>query len=338
MVCISVSISFDQLHAQDAYKMVCIGFYNLENLFYPTDDPNIDDTEFTPEGSDHYTEAIYHEKLSHLAEVISQLGTESTPDGVALMGVSEVENQQVLEDLVAQPQLRDRHYQIVHYDSHDKRGIDVALLYQEKYFKYDSSKVIPLITRISETSDTTYSRDILVVYGTIDGERFAVSVNHWPSRYGGEKATAPLRNKAAGIDKEVVAQNNTAGIKTIVMGDLNDDPVNESVRTILRAGPSQKDIGPDEMFNAMYTFYKHGLGTTAYHDAWSLFDQIILSPNLVNDNTGMHFYRARVFNPPFLTQRLGQYKGYPFRTYAGNTYLGGYSDHFPVYVFLVKHI
>lgn len=328
----------DTASAQAEYKVVCVGFYNLENLFDTEDDPKINDTEFTPEGANHYTKEIYQEKLSHLARVISLLGTGTTPDGVALLGVSEVENRGVLEDLIAQPQLADRHYQIVHYDSRDRRGIDVALLYQEKYFAYDSSTVVPLATHISENGDTSYSRDVLIVYGKLDTEPIAIAVNHWPSRYGGEKATAPLRNAVARINKTIVDRNTQAGINTILMGDLNDDPINTSVKGILRAKASEDKVFPDEMFNPMYRYYKRGVGTTAYQDAWSLFDQIILSSGFVNDKSGYHFYRAQVFNEPFLTQKSGRYKGYPYRTFSGNTYIGGYSDHFPVFVLLVKPI
>ncbi len=337
-VLVGVGILYANVFAQSEHKIVCIGFYNFENLFDVYDSPDTDDAEFTPEGSNHYTREIYREKQNHLADVVSQLGIESTPDGVALLGVSEIENRKVLEDFVAHPKIRDRNYQIVHYDSPDSRGIDVALLYQAKYFTYDSSKSIPMPTYINEPGDTSYSRDVLIVYGKMDGEKFAITVNHWPSRRGGEKATAPLRNAAALINKKVVDINTKAGIKTLVMGDLNDDPVNMSVKGILRAQTKSENLASTEMYNPMYAFYKRGIGTTAYQDAWSLFDQVIISSNLVSDDDGYHFYRARVFNESFLTQKLGQYKGYPFRTFSGNTYIGGYSDHFPVYVFLVKKV
>jgi len=163
-------------------------------------------------------------------------------------------------------------------------------------------------------------------------------VNHWPSRRGGEKATAPLRNAAAQINADIVRENTLRGVKSIIMGDLNDDPVNVSVKTILRAKPKPDRLATHDTYNPMYDFYKRGIGTTAYQDAWSLFDQIIVSSNLANDKTGFHFYRARVFNASFLTQKMGQYAGYPLRTYSGNSYLGGYSDHFPVYIFLVKRV
>ena len=191
-------------------------------------------------------------------------------------------------------------------------------------------------TYINGPGDTSYSRDILVVHGMIEDEVFSFTVNHWPSRRGGESTTAPLRNAAAKINKEVVDQNTAQGIKTIVMGDLNDDPVNMSVKGILRAKGRPEKLSAADMFNPMYDYYRRGIGTTAYQDAWSLFDQIIVSSNAVEDEDGYRYYRAHVFNATFLTQKMGQFKGYPFRTYAGNTYLGGYSDHFPVYILLVK--
>ncbi|HLF64665.1 MAG TPA: hypothetical protein VI603_12965, partial [Saprospiraceae bacterium] len=223
-IAIIVACGLSLLHvsafAQSEHKIVCIGFYNFENLFDTEDDSLTNDSEFTPNGINHYTEVIYREKLNHLSEVVSQLGTETTPDGVALLGTAEIENRKVLEDFVAQPKVRDRKYKIVHYDSRDSRGIDVALLYQEKYFRYDSSRILPMPTYI-DGSDTSYSRDILVVYGLMDGERVCITVNHWPSRRGGESATAPLRNQAAQINKRIVDANTETGVKTIVMGDLN---------------------------------------------------------------------------------------------------------------------
>ena len=325
-------------HSQDnAVKLVCVAFYNFENLFDTEDDPLTSDGEFTPQGSYHYTEEIYREKLDRLAEVVAQLGTELTPDGPAILGVCEVENRKVLEDFVAHPRIAHRDYRIVHFESRDRRGIDVALLYQQKYFEIQHAKNLPMATRIVQ-GDTSWSRDILVVTGNLDGEPTAVLVNHWPSRRGGELATAPLRNAAAMVNKRVVDSLAARGVRSIVMGDMNDDPVNESMRVVLDAQAKARRIKEGQMYNPMYDFYKRGMGTTAYRDAWSLFDQIVLSHHYVQATDGFRFYKARVFNKPWLVQKLGQYKGYPFRTYAGGTYLGGYSDHFPVYVFLVKDV
>ena len=330
-LCLSVSTSL----AQKQYKVVCVAFYNFENLFDTYDMPGKNDVEFTPDGANHYTEEIYLEKLDNLATVVSKIGTDVTPDGAAILGVCEIENRKVLEDFVKHPKIADRNYQIVHYESPDFRGIDNALLYQEKYFKVHSSNTLLMISRISGT-DTSYSRHILVVEGTLDGDTVAITVNHWPSRRGGEQATKHLRNGAAQQNRDLVDRNNARGIKTIVMGDLNDDPINESVSEILRAGPNKKKIRSGEMYNPYYEYYKRGLGTTAYRDAWSLFDQIILSSNFVRKTDGFRFHRAEVFNEPWLTQKLGTYKGYPHRTYSFGSYIGGYSDHFPVYIFLVK--
>ena len=331
-LCITATLSAQS----GAVKVACIGFYNFENLFDTLDSPNTRDFEFTPKGPNHYTDKIYREKLDHLADVVSQLGTELTPDGVAVLGVCEIENRQVLEDFVAHPKLAHRNYQIIHFDSRDSRGIDVALIYQAKYFKPTFTKNLPLPTRIQADGDTSYSRDILIVAGELDGEAVAFSVNHWPSRRGGEAATAPLRKAAAKINKTIADSLSAAGVKTIIMGDLNDDPVSESVRLVLDAQGKVKHVKSGRMYNPMYDYYKRGIGTTAYRDAWSLFDQIILTDQFVGNQEGFRFHQAKVFNPPWLTQRLGQYKGYPFRTYSGGSYLGGYSDHFAVYVFLVK--
>lgn len=165
-----------------------------------------------------------------------------------------------------------------------------------------------------------------------------MSVNHWPSRRGGEQTTAHLRNAAAAynrhfLDSMAIAHHIT---KSVVMGDLNDDPINDSVRKNLGARREAEGLTSKEMYNPFEDFYRKGLGTTAYQDAWSLFDQIILSKDMANAKEGFRFYKAGVFNPTYLTQKSGAFKGYPIRTYVDGVYAGGYSDHFPVYVLLVK--
>ena len=325
------------LHAQKEFTVACVGFYNFENLFDTIDSPDTDDFEFTPQGPNLYNSAVYHDKLKNLSTVVARLGTDHTTDGAALLGVSEIENRHVLEDFVQQSLILSRNYKILHKDSPDGRGVDVALLYQPKYFKPDTVMYFALITdRDSNTLE--YSRDILIAIGDFIGERVAISVNHWPSRRGGEQTTAALRNTAAAINRRVLDSLHQHGgiTKAIVMGDLNDDPVNVSVRGFLKARRSMNKLDPDEMYNPMEDFYRQGQGTTAYQDAWSLFDQIIVSADLAKKNPGLHFYKAAVFNQPFLLQKSGAFKGYPWRTYANGAYIGGYSDHFPVYVLLVK--
>lgn len=322
---------------QKEFTVACIAFYNLENLFDTLDSPDTDDLEFTPHGPNLYNSKVYWDKQQHLAKVLSEIGTEYTPDGPALLGVSEIENISVLEDLVKQPAIAQRGYRIIHQDSKDGRGVDVALLYQPRYFTPSNVFYYPLPT--SEPGDSLkYSRDILFASGELNGEPIIVSVNHWPSRRGGEQNTAHLRNAAAAYNRYYLDSMATHHqiTKSIVMGDLNDDPVNESVRKYLRAKKSTEDLGSNDMFNPFEAFYKKGLGTTAYKDAWSLFDQIILSSDLATSSIGFRYHKAVVFNPPYLTQKSGDFKGYPQRTYANGVYAGGYSDHFPVYVLLVK--
>ncbi len=329
------------IHAQQKqYNIGAIGFYNLENLFDTIDSPDTRDSEFTPLGDNLYNTEVYLDKLNKLARVISELGTDRTPDGVAILGVAEVENRKVLEDLVVEPAIRARRYEIVHYDSPDQRGIDVGLLYQPKYYKVLNSRPIP-VEVYNDKGERTYTRDILFVSGLFDGEPLHVLVNHWPSRRGGEAATQPLRNYAASLCKAVADSLMQAdpNAKIIIMGDLNDDPSSPSVRQVLNAKQKKEQVKPGGMFNPMYDFYKKGIGTLAYQDAWSLFDQLILSYGLINPSAGGYqFYQANVHNKPYMTQQTGHFKGYPFRCYVGATYTGGYSDHFPVYLYLIREV
>jgi len=264
-------LAFSQ--AGQSYKVAGVGFYNLENLFDLKDDEGVRDTEFTPEGKNNWTADKYAEKMSHLDDVISEIGTDVTPDGLAILGVAEVENRSVLEDLIKQPKIKERNYQIIHFDSPDKRGIDVGLLYQPKYFKPMMSKVIPF-DLIKPNGDTVFTRDILMVEGQFDGELVTVLVNHWPSRSGGEARSRYLRNHSATHCKAVIDSLETTrpGAKVIVMGDLNDDPVSPSVKKILRATGKVNKVKKGLTFNPTYSFFKKGIGTTAYQDAWSLSD------------------------------------------------------------------
>lgn len=335
----SFLLFFQFAFAQKNYKVVCVGFYNLENLFDTVDDPSQwGDDEFLPTTSKNWTNELYHEKLDRLAQVISEVGQEKTPDGPALLGVAEVENRKVLEDLVQHSQLKKQHYQIIHFESPDHRGIDVGLLYQAKYFEPAAAQ--PLSLKVGgPTGDTLYTRDILYVAGKLDGEMVHVFVNHWPSRSGGESATSPLRQFAASINKRVVDSLYQAedDPKIIIMGDLNDDPTSSSVKKVLAATKSKNATKAKGLFNPMFELYRKGIGTLAYRDAWNLFDQLIISEPLINEAVeGYQFYQAKIFNKNYLMQKMGQYAGYPFRTFVGNNYMGGYSDHFPVYLFLIR--
>ena len=321
------------------YKVASIGFYNLENLFDTIDSPTSNDVDFLPQGRLFWNTEKYVSKMANMSKVISQLATELSPDGVAMLGVAEVENRKVLEDLVAQPELKGRHYQIVHYDSPDERGIDVGFLYQSQYFQMLGSRAVPVTLKDPKTGVVDFTRDILYVAGMFDGEPLHVMVGHWPSRRGGEAGSGWMRAAAAGVCKYLSdsIQAKDPNAKIVIMGDLNDDPDNKSLTQTLKARRSADDLKPGELYNPMYDLYKNGDGTLAYKDSWDLFDQMIVSKGLVNKTTGgWQLYKAHVFRQPWLLQTEGAFRGYPFRTFVGDIFINGYSDHLPVYLFFLK--
>jgi Endonuclease/Exonuclease/phosphatase family len=336
----SLSILIGVQAQKKQYKTAVISFYNLENLFDTIDNTLINDEEFLPTGIRNYNTAIYKDKLGKLASVIAQIGTEYSSDGPAILGVAEIENDTVLKDLIREPLLIKRNYKFVHYDSKDARGVDVGLLYNPAYFTVEASDKL-YVQLPSGSKDAYYTRDILWVKGTLNGETIHVYVNHWPSRSGGEKRSEPGRIAAAAvcrkhIDSLLVKDPNA---KIVVMGDLNDDPINKSVEKVLRAGSKANLNEPGNLFNPWLELYKNGIGTLAYQDAWGLFDQIILSkPWLNREQSGFFFYQPHVFNKEFLVENNGRFKGYPMRTWDGNSYRGGYSDHFPTYLLVIKEL
>jgi len=322
------------------YQITAVAFYNLENLFDTLDEPYKFDQDFTPGGANHYTSEIYHQKLHNLATVIQQLGTELTPDGPALIGTAEIENDRVLQDLIAQPEIRARQYHFVHFESPDRRGIDVALLYNPKYFRV--LKAEALYTDIGGSGQKGgKTRDVLHVLGLLAGDTTHVFVNHWPSRRGGEAASAPLRAIAAKVSKRVIdsLMAINPGTKVLLMGDLNDDPTSPSVAKVLGAKGSRKKVKPGELYNPWAAFLAKGIGTLAYNDSWNLFDQIMLSSGWLDAQDGQwRFYKAEIFNRDFLKEKFGPYRGYPHRSFEGSTWLNGYSDHFPVILYFVRPV
>lgn len=324
--------------AQQQYKTAVIAFYNCENFYDTIDNPVINDEDFTPKGDKNYNSVIYWDKVEHLATVLSQIGTDVSPDGPAVIGVAEIENDTALNDLVNHPLIKSRNYKIVHYDSKDIRGVDVALLYNPKYFTVEASK--KLFVRLPEgAKEVVFTRDVLWVQGKLDGETVHVFVNHWPSKRGGEERSAPGREAAAKVDKNFIdsLEQKDINAKIIVMGDLNDDPVSPSIAKVLQAQAHIDDVQPGGLYNPWTELYKKGIGTLAYQDAWGLFDQIIISAAWLNKNQdGFFYYRQHIFNKAFLIENVGKYRGYPMRTWDGNTYRGGYSDHFPTYLVMLK--
>jgi hypothetical protein len=337
----SVNNSFAQdKKAQTDFIVSAVGFYNVENLFDTINDPKINDEEFTPEGSNRWNSKKYLEKLENLSIVIEKLGQDYIPDGVAVLGLSEIENRSVIEDLVNTKRLKDRNYQIVHYDGPDRRGVDVAFIYNPKYFKYISSKSYNTVLKGLGTDGKDFiARDQLILTGELLGEKVHLIVAHWPSRAGGEKRSRPLRNGCAEVAKHIIdsIMEVEPGVKVFMMGDLNDNPDNKSINKYLNAHGKIDKLKEDELYNPFFELHKKGIGSNAYRDAWSLFDQIIVNPALVGTNReSLKFWKPEVFNRPFLIQPSGRFQGYPFRSFAGGSYLGGYSDHFPVVVYLIR--
>lgn len=317
------------------YMTAVVGFYNLENLFDTLDSEDTHDAEFLPDGERAYDSEKYYQKLENMASVISKIGTDFHPDGCAVLGISEVENKAVVDDLVKESSIADRNYQVVHYQSPDERGIDVALIYNPTYFTLISSKTFFVLP--PDTTDRT--RDQLLVTGELNGERIHIIVVHWPSRSGGEKRSEPNRAAAADVGRTIIDSILAAepNAKIFYMGDMNDDPTNTSVEDHLISTSKINKAKDGVLFNTTGPLFKEGIGTLAWKDAWNLFDQILISPALIGeDYSTWSFFKTKVYNESFLIQSSGPWKGYPFRTFSGSTWQGGYSDHFPVYSVLLK--
>ena len=341
--------SSGQVPAQ--YQGYVIGFYNLENLFDIYDDPAKNDEQYLPDGQNKWTEAKYTKKLHNMASVIRAIRDDNGRYHTVL-GVSEIENRFVLEDLVSQPEIADANYQIVHYDSPDRRGVDVALLFDPKTFTYLDSESIPFTFEgTALTPDMTEeemadfrTRDILMVHGQIAGEDFAFYVTHLPSRVGGKSGF--LRSRGAEIiyHHAVGMMLKHPGIKIAVMGDMNDDPFDDSMAKWLHGQKDIDAVGEQDFFNPFWSMLENGFGSLCYQGTWSIYDQILLNYNATKAPDGglkvrkivQDKYYGRVFRKPFMVQESGQYKGYPYRTFSGGAFIGGYSDHFPTYVIISK--
>ena len=325
--------------AQKPYKIV---FYNFENLFDTINDPDTYDEEFTPEGAKGWNSIKYNKKVGNLERVLFDIAAQDR-DFPIVIGVSEIENRNVMEDVIAQPKLASANYRIVHFDSPDARGVDVGFYYRPDRFKLEGSAPIPF--RMPELPNFR-TRDFVTMWGTIDDEPFFFLVSHWPSRLGGKEASDPKRISAARQIRAIVdsVQQAVPAAKVVVMGDLNDDATDASVVEGLSAKGRVKDLTPGDMFNPFIALLKAGYGTVAYRDAWNLFDNIIVSGNLVDAPAGTlrllkagssKFYGG-IFSRPYMIQREGQYMGYPLRTFVGNNFQNGFSDHFPVYIYIGK--
>ena len=304
-------------------ETIKIAFWNVENLFDLLDDPHTNDNEFAIDGKKNVTQEIYDLKLKNMAEVIDALDTD-------ILGLCEIENRFVLKELdnaVA------RDYKIIHYDSPDNRGIDVALLYDPKKLTVTHSE--PVTVTLPTGRPT---RDILYVKAIFAQTDLHLFVNHWPSKYGGAEKSIPLR-AAAGqtlrIEVEsILSQDSNAEI--VIMGDLNDEPIDPSVTMHLGATMELDQIGKNDqiLWNVMNIWHRNSNGSTyKYGGNDMVYDHLIVSPGLVDD-VGLKLIHnsVGVFDGEKYRQHGGKYDGYPFRFWAGNRLLGGYSDHMPVYL------
>lgn len=326
--------------AQKPYKVM---FYNFENLFDTINDPEVLDEEFTPEGPKKWNSVKYNKKIGNLERVLFDIAAMDR-NYPAVIGVSEIENRSVMEDVIASPKLAPANYRIVHFDSPDARGVDVGFIYRPDVFKLEGSAPIPFTM---EALPNFKTRDIVTMWGTIEGEPFYFMVAHWPSRLGGKDASAPKRIRAAEIMRNAadsVLRLNPA-TKIVMMGDFNDDATDASITEVLGAKNDLQKLDTGDYYNPFINVLKAGYGTLAYQDAWNLFDNIVISENLATGSAGKlkiqkaspksRFY-GNIFSRPYMIQQEGQYKGYPLRTFVGNNFQGGFSDHFPVYIYLGK--
>lgn len=313
-------------------KDLNVAFYNVENLFDAVDDPKTSDEDFTPQGKYKWTDASYHIKLQNLAKVIASLDAD-------IVGLAEVENREVLEDLIAEPALKSASFQIVHEHSSDGRGIDVALLYRADAFQYQNHETL----RPQFTFDRGYrSRDVLKVTGkTADGSNLHLFVNHWPSRRGGREESEPRRLVLArlvngSLDK---IRQTEPDARFLLMGDFNDDPHNKGLMEILDSKADPALVSNDGLFNPMRTMHNpESYGSLTYQGKWNLFDQFLLSEDLVNASKGLHYVAnsAEVYQPEWMRVGYGRSAEAPKRAiFRGEFRDDGFSDHFPIRLKLV---
>ena len=312
-------------------ELYSVAFYNLENLFDTIHDDGKNDYDFLPGGRYAWNTTKYEAKLKNLAHVLSELSRGKVPQGPACIGVAEVENKRVLDDLLKQPELSQ--YRYVHYEGPDERGIDCALLYDSLQFQVKHSKLVYSVPFEGDTTDLT--RGFLVVDGSLAGERLCLIVNHWPSRGSGEEYRIHAARQVKALKDSLFREDRH--LKLIVMGDLNDDPMDESLQ-VLGARKDREQVGEQEFYNPWWkTLEDDGIGTLCYRGKWNLFDQIVLTRPLLEGQGGLLYDGNEVFRPDYLFQHDDKYEGYPLRTHGGRKWLNGYSDHLPTIVYLRKH-
>lgn len=321
--------------AQPAYNKAVIGFYNVENLFDTIDDPNKNEEEFLPDGDYRWGSARYNAKLEALSKVISEMA--ALDGGLVVLGVSEIENEQVLQDLVATERLKPYHLSVCHHESPDRRGVDVAFLYDASRFKILSTRAFPTIV---PNNPDFITRDQWLMTGILDAtDTLDIVVNHWPSKSGGEQRSLPGRLAAGQLGRHIADSvlNSRPNAKFIYMGDLNDNPTSKCIMQEMGTKTKPEKLTSTDLYNPMWKLFRDGIGSYAYRDSWEMLDNIIISGGLVNAAPGTYKFRsAHIFRKDYMFTKTGSYMDYPYRTFAGGNYQGGYSDHLPVYIVLTK--
>lgn len=329
IICI-IGLYVALLQAQEGrgqQRLYGVAFYNLENLFDTIHDEGKNDYDFLPNGRYRWTTEKYKSKLKNLSYVLSSLAHERVPQGAAVIGVAEVENRRVLEDLTKEPSLFQ--YKYVHYEGPDRRGIDCALLYDPQQFQVVRSQLV-----LSEPyqGDTVHlTRGFLIVEGKMAGEHVCVIVNHWPSRGAESEVRVHAARQVKALKDSLMRINRK--LKLIVMGDMNDDPMDASMQT-LGARKYPGEVGKGEFYNPWWTTLEGGEGTLCYRGKWNLFDQIVISKSLLKSRKKLRYEGHEIFRRDFLIQHGDKYEGYPLRTHGGRTWLNGYSDHLPTIIYL----
>ena len=339
LVVFALLLGTNAAQAQRRYSVYGIGFYNLENLFDTCHDAGKNDYEYLPDGTNKWTGLKYSHKLKNMAKVLAEMGTDWLPGvGCAAIGVAEVENAKCLTDLCNQAPLKARNFKFVHIEGPDQRGVDCALVYNPSLFKVRSQQLVPYIYKLSKDAQRA-TRGFLVVKGVLGGEDVAIIVCHLPSRgaesYYREEGGRQVREVKERLQKE------DPNIKILIMGDMNDDPQDKSMAVALEAKRKIKDVPKNGLYNPWWDVLASGTGTLQYDGKWNLFDQIILSENLLhqegaNDSGTLKLRRHQIFRRDYLFQKEGRYKGNTLRTHAGGVWLDGYSDHLPTVVYLMK--
>ena len=318
-----------------------VGFYNLENLFDTCHDEGKNDYEYLAEGTNKWNAMKYESKLANMSRVLADMGTDLLKNiGCAIIGVSEVENARALTDLVAQPPLAARNYKFCHVEGPDRRGVDCGLLYNPRFFEPTDVTLYPYVQKLEKDS-AYFTRGFLTVKGILAGDEIAVIVCHLPRR----ASTSCYREQGAEQvrhlkDSLIAAQPN---LKVIVMGDMNDDPMDPSMAKSLQARKTIADVKPGDMFNPWWKTLDDGKGSIKYNGGYNLFDQIILSPQLLNqdgkkDYSSLKYVKHQIFSREYMILQEGKFKGYPKRTFSGGVWTNGYSDHLPTIVYLAKQL